>query len=148
MSIFQTCFWRWKLFGCHFVLSHLYPPYCYFYASEAKAKGWHGGKKINQRKDNKNWLPPNKQIAWCITVTFPLSQRGVSEKQQTIESDSQAPTVIINSCKSCWWAWESRQIVGRYREREICLNKTNQSNIHKAFYHAQMRIKLKQILKI
>lgn len=88
---------------------------------------------MNQRKDDKKLTSPNKQIAWCITVTFPQLQRGVSEEQQTIESDSQASTGIINNCKSCWWTWGNRGTVGRYAQRKIHLNEPNQSNIHQAF---------------
>lgn len=66
-------------------------------------------------------------------MTFPQLQRGVSEEQQTIESDSQASTGIINNCKSCWWTWGNRGTVGRYAQRKIHLNEPNQSNIHQAF---------------
>lgn len=55
------------------------------------------------------------------------------EKQQTIETDSQASTGIINSCKSGWWAWESRGAAGRCAERKIHLNNPNQSNVHQVF---------------
>ena len=111
----------------------LAPRPLWLFCVQGEAEGGHGRVKMNQRKDNKNRLPQNKQIAWCITVTFPWLQRGVSEKQQTIETDSRASAGIINSCKSRWWAWESRGAVGRCAERKIHLNNPNQSNVHQVF---------------
>lgn len=69
----------------------------------------------------------------------------MSDKQQTTESDSQVSTGIINSCKSCWWARESWETVGRYWEWKIHLNKPNQSNIHR--WHLSQKEKKKHLWK-
>lgn len=72
-------------------------------------------------------------MTWCITVTFPQLPRGVSEKQLSRDTASQASTATINSCKSRWWAWASRETVARYGEWKIHLNRPNQSNIYPGY---------------
>lgn len=87
--------------------------------------------KINQRKDDKNRLPQTNKLLDVWQWHFPSYRKACLKSNKPQKVTHQASTGIINSCKSRWWARESRQAVGRYREWKIHLNEPNQSNIHR-----------------